>query len=297
MGLQKCGLNLNRAKKELQPHGTFEFPCAGYSADYTNKTENIIPWHWHDEMEIVYVKDGTLKLKIPGKSFLIEKGCCLAINSNILHYAIADPECELNSLVFSPTLITGNNDSVYAKKYVLPLTLSCSFNGYLLSANENKEIINHFISAFQALAHEVTGYEFIVREHLSSICFFLYQQFENEIKIGNNLNQDNLRIKKMLDYIHYNYSSNITLSDIAKVADIGERECLRCFQRTIQHSPMQYLQKYRIMQSADLLVKNPTSSISEISILCGFNNPSYYTRIFRRFYKLTPKEYRNLNMG
>ncbi len=43
MALQACGLNLNRGLKELQPHGTLAFPCAGYSALYTDKPEDIIP--------------------------------------------------------------------------------------------------------------------------------------------------------------------------------------------------------------------------------------------------------------
>lgn len=61
--------------------------------------------------------------------------------------------------------------------------------------------------------------------------FFLYQQFEQEFATGDmRLNQDNLRIRKMLDYIHNNFSEDLTLVDIAKVSDIGERECLRCFQ-------------------------------------------------------------------
>jgi hypothetical protein len=74
-------LNLSRAGKELQPHGTIEFPCAGYYEQLTGKTEDIISWHWHEEIEIVYIKDGTLKLQIPAKSFYLEKGDCMAINS------------------------------------------------------------------------------------------------------------------------------------------------------------------------------------------------------------------------
>ena len=65
MGLQKCALNLNRIGKELQPHGTAQFPCAGYSAVYTDKPEDVIPWHWHEELEIVYVETGSLKLLRP----------------------------------------------------------------------------------------------------------------------------------------------------------------------------------------------------------------------------------------
>lgn len=297
MGLQKCGLNLNHAKKELQPHGTFDFPCAGYSAQYTDKVADIIPWHWHEELEIVYIKAGMLKIQIPANTYILNTGDCFIINSGILHYAIANPMCELHSLVFSPALITGNQDSVFAKKYLLPLISCPSFDNHLLKFGNDENITNDFVNAFHALANDIPGFEFIVRENLSKICYFLYQQYKQKfIMDSNGLNQDNLRIRKMIDYIHNHFSDNLTLSEIAKIADIGERECLRCFQRTIQLSPMQYLLKYRIMQGADFLIKNPADSISDIATLCGFDSPSNFTKMFKRFYNCTPREYKNLNI-
>ena len=77
MGLQKCGLNLNRVSRELQPHGTYDFPCAGYASLHTDKPEDAIPWHWHKEIEIIYVRDGTIKLQIPAKSFLLKRAIVL----------------------------------------------------------------------------------------------------------------------------------------------------------------------------------------------------------------------------
>lgn len=293
MGLQKCGLNLNDAGKELKPHGTVEFPCAGYHEFYTDKPEKVIPWHWHEELEILYIKDGRLRLQLPAEVFCLGKGDMLVINSNIPHYAAPDSECELQSLVFSPWLITGNRDSVFAKKYMIPLMTQASFRGFLIKAGDCDPAINDFVCAFEALAEDRPGFEFTVREKLSCLCFYLYQQFEKEIAVEiSGMSLDSLRIKRMLDYLHHNFSGNISLSDIAGAANIGERECLRCFQRTIQLSPMQYLLKYRIMRGAELLLKNPTDSISEIAVLCGFDSPSNFAKMFKRFYNYTPRDYR-----
>lgn len=297
MGLQKCGVNVNRAFQELKAHGSLEFPCAGYSELYTSQFDNIVPWHWHEEMEILYVRKGNVKLQIPGKCFELRDGDCFAINGNILHYAEASLSSELQSLVFSTTLITGGQESVYAQKYVKPLA-NTSFDGYWLKGEEAEALIQGFVKAFEALAFDLPGFEFTVREGLSRICFFLYQQFQGEIQDGGvNLNQDGIRIRKMLDYIQEHFRDNITLTDIAGEAGIGERECLRCFQRTIQLSPMQYLLKYRIMQGADLLVDDPAISVSEAAALCGFDSPSNFAKMFKRFYNSTPREYRKLNLG
>ena len=74
MALQDCALNLNRAGRELQPHGTPDFPCAGYSSEYTDSAGDVVPWHWHEDLEILYVASGCLRLQVPGKAFHLKQG-------------------------------------------------------------------------------------------------------------------------------------------------------------------------------------------------------------------------------
>lgn len=295
MGIQRCELNLNQERKELRPHGTSAFPCAAYWKEYFDTPEQIISWHWHEELEIIYINSGNLELQIPSKIYHLTTGDCMIINSNILHYAAAKPRCDLQSLVFHPMLITGTNDSVFAVKYLHPLLSQTAFDAYLLKKDTDAMKIDHFINAFEALVNDTPGFEFTVRENLTSICYFLYLQFEHEITKKETIpNQDHLRIQKMLDYIHMHFSGSITLSDIAKTAAIGERECLRCFQRTIHLSPIQYLLKYRIMQGANILLEHPSRTISEVAALCGFDSPSNFSKMFKRFYNCTPRQYRSL---
>ena len=64
---------LNREQKELKPHGTKGFPCAGYDSCYTDNPEDFLPWHWHEEMEIIYIAEGALRVKIPSGIFFSGK--------------------------------------------------------------------------------------------------------------------------------------------------------------------------------------------------------------------------------
>lgn len=296
MASKTCGLNLNKVSKELRPHGSLEFPCAAYSFFSSTRQEDIIPWHWHEEIEIIFIKSGKMEVKIPSNSFLLEAGDCIVINSNVLHYAAAVTECNLHSLVFSPTLISGNEDLVFSKKYMQPLLTCNRFSHYFIKAGKHDEVTACFQRAFEATAENCYGYEFITRENLSRIWLFLYGEVNPQTDTQTfPLNQDNLRIRKMLAYIHKNFANDLSLSQIAGAADISERESLRCFKKTIQLSPIQYLLKYRIMQGAEMLLKNPTNSIAETATLCGFDSPSHFAKTFKRFYNCTPREYRNLN--
>lgn len=288
---KKCG-DIDDNQKELIPHGTIEFPCAGYQYQYTEETELFIPWHWHEEFEINYVKEGALKLQIPYQEFFMRTGDLAVLNGNILHYAEASPYCELQSLVFSPLLLTGSAASAFSVKYLKPLSSCGAFGGLFIPA-EDREAGEWFRKAFSALRSEEFGYEFIVREQLSKMMLKIFKRMEEQILLPEtSKNMDTFRMEQMLAFIHDHYEENILLTDIAAVSGIGERECLRCFKRTIGESPVQYLLKYRLMQSAGLLLSRTSDSISDIASACGFDYPSYYARQFKRFYQCTPKEYR-----
>ncbi|WMC91795.1 AraC family transcriptional regulator [Kineothrix sp. MB12-C1] len=295
MALQQCMLNLDSTGRELSPHGTIDFPCAAYSHHCISPWDEI-PWHYHEEIEIIYIAEGTMKVQIPGKAFKVREGEAAFINSGILHRAVADPRCEYRSLVFSDMLITGSKNSIFAQKYIEPILHYSHLDGSQLvkEGNWQEELIEHVTEAFGAMAKGEFGYEFRVRERLSMFCALLYRRYEEEINRNNpETNQDAIRIRKMLDFIHEHYAENLQLGQIAQTADIGERECLRCFQRVIQVSPIQYLLKYRVRQGASMLQYSSHLGIAEISILCGFDSPSNFSKVFKRFFSCTPKEYRS----
>lgn len=293
MALQECGLNLRSDNKELRPHGSHAFPCAGYAQHYTDAPDDVVGWHWHEELEFIYIADGCMQVRIPSATFLLGAGDLVLVNANMLHYAVAAPDCELRSLVFHPALIEGSDDSIYATKYVRPV-LSCpSFTGLRVRDEDKAMVAAWFNDAHGALAADAPGYEFTVRENLSRICLYLYEVLapENEPQSGS-LSQDNVRARQMLSYIHQHYAENITLADIANVAGVSERECLRCMHKTIQQSPIQYLLKYRVMQGAGMLTGSPGASIQEIASRCGFDSQSNFAKMFKRYYNCTPREYR-----
>lgn len=297
MALQQCGLNTDRAARELQAHGTPDFPCAAYSLALSEGQEDAVSWHWHEELEIIYIESGQLFARIPSASFCLNAGDCLMINGNILHFGSAPGPCRLSSLVFSPSLVTGGDKWAFAQRYMTPLISCPSFLARLLPGDGSGQAAAWFKEAFEALRDEKFGFEFIVRENLARICLALYQDFKEDMALQEGeQGRDSRRVRSMLEFIHQNMEKPITLAEIAGAAGIGERECLRCFQKTIQISPIQYLLKYRVMEGARLLLSEPLSSVSRIAADCGFDSPSNFSKIFKRFYKVTPREYRSLRL-
>ena len=296
MIIQACNVVTDTDQRQLQPqHGTLDFPCVAYRlVQRADSDENAIPWHWHEDFEMIRVTSGVLRAQLPGRTLRLRPGEILFLNANVPHMAVGDPVCELRSLAFSSGLIVGWEGSAFARRYLDPLTACAALDGFVLPDGCTAE----FLAAFDAVEAGAFGFEFAVREHLSRICLELCRTHRQAIAApAPAANQDAVRIRAMLNYIHAHYREDVTLAEIARAADVGERECLRCFRREIQTSPLQYLIKYRVTQGAALLRREGDRSIADISADCGFDSPSNFSQMFRRIFQCAPRDYRRQARG
>jgi len=102
MSKQIYKLILDTDRRELEAQGTPMFPCGGYFCDLNNYMANEIPWHWHEEIELLIVCSGAMHVSLNGMDCTLQKGEGAFINSNVLHLVqlVGDAGCTLNSLVF-----------------------------------------------------------------------------------------------------------------------------------------------------------------------------------------------------
>lgn len=296
MSIQTCKLIIGTERRESDVRGTPMFPCGGYFSNISNNVTGDIPWHWHEEIEVVIVSSGAVNISLNGINFVLQKGEGAFINSNVLHSAqiVGDEGCTLNSLVFHPNLISGEAGSVFEQRYVRPLLACNTLPGvpFYCGSEWHRQAVQCIQKAYEAYEEEDFAYELLVREKLSHMWYLIVKNMMSVWKqLNHNENQDTVRIKAMLDFLHYHYAEQLELQQIAAVASISERECLRCFQKTIGTTPMQYLIKYRISVSVRLL-EDTNAPITEICNQVGFDSSSYFSKIFKRFMSCTPSAYR-----
>ena len=61
-------VTVSESRRELKVHGTPDFPCAAYSLCFTPGVMDELPLHWHEELEIAYVAEGEIELRVPEKT-------------------------------------------------------------------------------------------------------------------------------------------------------------------------------------------------------------------------------------
>lgn len=298
MPLSPCDTTVDSQGRELLEHGTVAFPVACYHDDLR---ENEVPWHWHEELEAAVITEGCAIVAAGNQKYTIHAGEGFFINSGILHgcWDIDTSACRFHSVVFHPRLVGGSIDSVFFQKYVLPLTENHYLESIHLTPSVpwQAEVLKSIEDGWQACVLEPVCFEFTVRNALSKL-FILLQSNLPVISStpSEKVMRDGERIKLMLQFIHEHYGDELNTAGIAGSASISESECLRCFHNTIGTTPIQYVRQYRLQQVCQLLASTQ-EKIADIAARCGFQDISYFTKIFRETKGMVPSEYRKLHQS
>jgi AraC-like DNA-binding protein len=113
-------------------------------------------------------------------------------------------------------------------------------------------------------------------------------------KVSGAIPLDESRARDLISCIEDHYSEKITLDELAASVHISKSECCRCFKRALNVTPIEYLMKYRIYMAANLIRnKDPkASSFSDLAYHVGFNNASYFNKVFKQYLNCTPSAYK-----
>lgn len=293
MGLSFSTDKIDETGKELLTYGTPDFPIAFFDDDLTTVK---VPWHWHDEWEIVVILSGEVSLSIAGYELNLKAGEGYFANSGILHSAeLCSRTGWQHCMVFDPRVLATPDDIIW-NTYISPILSHENLPFIKLSPETTwqKEIISLAEKAWSSGANEKTDYALTVRSALSQITSLMVHNIDTEAEhpFTSKTQRDELRIKKTIYYIETHFREPITIDDIAADADISVSTLLRLYHDILHTTPIQYVLQYRLEQIREELLSYPGSAISEIAYSCGFNDISYFNRCFLKKYECTPSEFR-----
>ncbi len=121
----------------------------------------------------------------------------------------------------------------------------------------------------------------------------LYHFMSHLIRMNNHLitgNPHQEYVANALRFIQYNYASDIGINDIARYVGISRSQLYRAFLESFGVAPHSYLQRYRINEACSLL-RNPNYFIAEVAGSVGFNDPLYFSRVFKSIKGRSPSAY------
>ena len=105
---------------ETIQHGSNLYPFQFYYEDLSVFDFNCIEWHWHTELEFIYIESGTVTLWIGEDQFNLTEGNGIFINTKVLHRLYSPSKALIPNFVFMPSFIAPCDSLIY-QKYILPI--------------------------------------------------------------------------------------------------------------------------------------------------------------------------------
>lgn len=271
-------------------------PDFGHSFTYQKfdekKNDKNNAWHYHPEIELVFVNGGTGKRQIGSHISFYTEGDLILIGANLPHCGFTDRITgnKSETVVHMKQDFLGNDFFNIPEMKKIQTLFETAKSGIAFHGKTKRKIgdkieVLEYQSDFQRLLSILN----ILNELGNSQEFKLLNaegfSIEAEVK-------DNDRINIVFNHVKNNFTEEISLEKMADMVSMTVPSFCRYFKKITNKTFTQFVNEYRLVHASKLLAEKPMS-ITEVCFESGFNNFSHFNKSFKTFTGQNPSEYRN----
>lgn len=271
---------LNNSRTDFKDNST---PLVvGSCGTYRLKTRPKLPTYWQKgrrDYQILYVANGKTHFWFDGREEIVSTG----------HMVLYKPE-EIQKYVYyledNPEVFwihfTGRDVKNILAYHGISLDEHVFYCGVL---PDYKALFRKIIQELQLCRY---GYEDYIVSLFKDILLLVDRQQHEQKKTTGNVQE---QIERAAAYFNENYNTKISIDDYAESLHISTNGFIHNFKQYAGMSPAQYILSLR-MVNAQSLLERTTYNIKEISEIVGYENPLYFSRVFKKEIGKSPAQYR-----
>ena len=276
--------------KENKPHGTKDDPFSTYHIQNGGQSFQI-PVHWHDELEIIYVKSGFLTVNISGENYIGKPGDAFVVSPGNLHFMGSQTgTVDYFTFLFPLKYIAFRSDDMLDDKLIEPLN-----SGHLMISPEIKDTVKEQCEQLAGVyAAEIDKSESKITSQIRKkivLLQFIHELWKKGFIVENDTTGRNTVEKEMVSYIQQNYTGKILLREFGEQFHLSEKYISRYFKEHFHITLSQYV-TYLRLEHAKQLLQDTDIPITEVAMQSGYQNVSYFIRSFKKAYGVSPLKYK-----
>ena len=277
--------------KENKPHGTKDDPFSIYHIANVKRSFQI-PVHWHDELEIIYVKSGFLTVSISGENYIGKPGDAFVVSPGNLHFMGSQTgNVDYFTFLFPLKYISFRTDDILDDKLLEPLN-----SGHLIISPEIedavKEQCEQLVEIYGAKKEESQSKITAQIKTKIILLQFILELWKKGFIVENDTSGKNTVEKEMVSYIQQNFTGKILLKEFGEQFHLSEKYISRYFKEHFHITISQYV-TYLRLEHAKQLLQDTDIPVTEVAMQSGYQNVSYFIRSFKKTYGMSPLKYRN----
>ncbi len=280
--------HFNPAFEAIKPNIGSSFTCLRFA-----RNENIKShvWHYHPEIELIFVCGGSGKRQIGSNISYFTEGDLILIGSNLPHCGMTNENTKNDYEI----VIQFSQDFMGSEFWSAPemskiLTMLEKAKSGIVFGEKVKKTLK---TKMEALS-ESSSLEKLMKliEILDSLATTSDYKILNAGKYYlQTQKEDNDRINLIFNHVKDNFKNQISLEEVSGLATMTVPSFCRYFKKITNKTFTQFVNEYRITHSLKLLAEQPMS-ITEICFESGFNNFSYFNKTFKEHTQKSPSQYR-----
>ena len=246
--------------------------------------------HAHREIELIYMINGNLQVKVNNKIFNLKSSDFLLVNSNEFHSFQSEKDnlfviFHLNYFELS-SLLTQKN-----------IVFSCNSIEQDSPADQDLRTVIEELLTIYIKQKKFSQVEFLEKTYkFISALRLNYLQNTNQLELNSYNKGQNDRLTEIIDYIQNNYREPLSLEEVASIHYLSIPYLSKFFKKQTGKTFSQYLNEIRLAHAVNELV-NSSKPITRIALDNGFPNLAAFNRVFNENYQLKPIEYRKQMSG
>ena len=296
--MAKRTILVDSARRELEKHGTETFPMTVNHDDLWSFEGKNVPIHWHNDLEINLIREGEAIFQVYQKSYRVRTGEGFLLNRNVPHSCSSpgNEHVRYSTILVRPDFLYGDFGSDVERKCFQPFLQNSAIPCiYLTGFDDNgKEILQKLNQVEEAFDRKRFCYELKIKGLLcEAFAMILYGHRQELTKFVPANLQELERLEKMLNYLNMHFTEVISLQDLADQVHLSREVCCRLFKKMTGKTITGYLEEYRVNKSFSL-VQSGQYSMTQITEMVGFSNPSRFASAFRKRFGCNPGEYNSV---
>jgi AraC-like DNA-binding protein/mannose-6-phosphate isomerase-like protein (cupin superfamily) len=258
--------------------------------------------HWHEQMEILYFVTGSAIIECNSIPYKVSAGDLIIINSNELHSGY-NPGGNLAYFCFNidPSLFQSSFVDSCEVKYIAPIERNMILFKNLVRGDV--PIIECIETVIREHDKKDIAYELVIKSCVYNLLAILIRDYTTQIVTQAEYEKKLMKLERfrnVFDYIEENYTEKINMEDLYRMANLSGYYFCRLFKQITGKTANEYIINFRL-NKAEHQLKNSDMNITEIALSTGFNDVNYFSRLFKKYKKITPsgvrKGYREENHG
>lgn len=252
-----------------------------------------VPLHWHDEMEVIAVKKGQGIISVDLQRYTVKAGDLVVLSPGTLHSIeqSVPHTMEYENILFSLSMLAGDKPDICTTAFFAPVQQqTLRLPTMIYPGTPCYTAVYAAVAKADALCAALpTGWQLGVKAALFDLWLALVSCAEQKKEAQRNKSLD--KMKEILEFTAAHASEKITIERIAAQSGYSASHFMKFFKTAMGISFVDYLNEVRLTTAARMLTAS-TEPVIAIAAACGFENVSYFNRLFKRKYKKTPAAYR-----